>query len=537
VSRKLVIKGKSIRRLNVTASSSQLLANDPTDNTNGRVIDGYVRNSEITIFGPDGALLGRGVSQRDGSFNIEIDRITAGVIQVVCTGGVDISTEKPFAGVLKTLTVKEENNDTISAIVTPITTLVAGVVEISDSNEVVTVSDIQAAKANIASSLNINTAEIETDFIQNKNIKVAKRSSQLATISKLTLQEISKNTSRTTAAESVRKALAEAINDSTTFNLADTGSIQQVLTKASTVAAEITQDPTIISTVAENSEAVANSIQVVTNTIDQINEETSGSTPVDPDAAIEAVALIGAVVDNIISGNGDITVVADESALVDLVASAQVFQVQSPVSSIIPPTIYPWNVQPYPILDESMSICLGGLYVTVEWLTDWKCTTGQFEPFSLASGVLKRLNNSVAGAVQPITLQQGDWLVLDVGGLSRITFIGGEIRTASGAIFDTQIVTGSKVIQCISSPTSILVEMMDSVDELTNISLISSITNEEMINNGDFTSLESRYYELDGWYLDQDDPTAIDPYSIGVVTGFLEDMKYTMFSGPVTVLE
>ena len=58
-----------------------------------------------------------------------------------------------------------------------------------------------------------------------------------------------------------------------------------------------------------------------------------------------------------------------------------------------------------------------------------------------------------------------------------------------------------------------------------------------MINNGDFTSLESRYYELDGWYLDQDDPTAIDPYSIGVVTGFLEDMKYTMFSGPVTVLE
>ena len=531
--RKLVIKGKSIRRLNVTASSTQAIDEAQFDDATGRVIDGYVRNSDVKIYGPDGALLGQGVSQPDGTFNIPIERITSGVVSIVCTGGVDISTEKPFAGELKTLTVKEEGVEEIAAVVTPITTLVAGVIEASDEDQAVSAEVIQQAKTSVATSLDIQVDTIETDFIQTKNIKVAKRSSQVATITKLAQQEISKSTSRTTASESVRKAIAKSLIESETFDLAESTSIEQVLTEAAHEAAEITQDVSVIAAVAETAQEVANSIQVVTDTIEQINEDTTGDDPTDPDAAIEAVALIGSVVDSIVNDNVDITAVDDQDALVDLVEQAQVFQVQAPVA--VPPavTIYPWTTTPHPILDEDIAICLGGLYITVDSLTDWKCTAGQFEPFSLASGVLKRLNNSVAGATQPINLQQGDWLALIVDGLSRATFVGGSIQWSDGSTESSRTVTGTQVFTCIDSPTDIVIEMIDDVDELNSIRCVSSSTGQDAIANGNFTSMNSKYYELNGWHLDQEDPVAVDPYAIGVITGFLEEMKYTMFYDPV----
>lgn len=534
--RKLVIKGKSIRRLNVTASSSQAIDDAQYDDASGRVIDGYVRNSDVKIFGPGGELLGQGVSQPDGTFNIQIDKIVSGVIAIVCTGGVDISTERPFAGELKTLTVKEEGVEEIAAIVSPITTLVAGVIESGESDEPVSIEVIQQAKTSVATSLDIQVDTIETDFIQTKNIKVAKRSSQVATITKLAQQEIAKSTSRTTASESVRKALANSLVQSETFSLANIESIEQVLTAAAIEAAEITQDPTIIATVTETVQEVASGIQVVTETIDQINEDTTGESPADPDAAIQAVALIGSVVDNIVNDNVSITSVDNAETLVDLVDQAQVFQVQAPVT--VPVTInpYTWTLRSHPVLDESIAICLGGLYITVDSLTDWKCTIGQFEPFSLASGVLKRLNNSVAGATQPINLQQGDWFALNVDGLSRVTFVGGSIRWSDGSTDLTKIVTGTLVFTCIESPSDIVIEMIDDVDELISISCMSSFTGQDMITNGNFTSMNSKYYELEGWHLDQEDPNSVDPYAIGVITGFLEEMKYTMFHDPVVPL-
>ncbi len=167
MSRKLIIKGKSIRRLNVVAKSTAGYDASSADEfiVNGKVLDGYVRNSSVSIIDTTtDKTVGSGVSSRDGSYTIDIPNDVES-FKIVATGGTDISTEKPFSGQLKTVIKKPPDVKQTTANVTPITTVVAAVIEQEPDVEI-TAEVIEQTKAQVAVSLDIQPEEGEKDFIQ-----------------------------------------------------------------------------------------------------------------------------------------------------------------------------------------------------------------------------------------------------------------------------------------------------------------------------------------------------------------------------------
>lgn len=523
--KKLLIKGKSIRKLNVISkpTAAETVA-APEAIVNGRVLDGYVRNSKIDIIDVStGKVIATAVSSRDGSYTADLP---PGVtdIRVVATGGIDISTEKPFAGRMKTVIKKPVEVTEITANVTPITTIVSEIVEKAAEPEL-TDELIQNTKTTVANSLQLEVEELEQDFIQEKNPAVTKKASQIATVIKLSTNAL--QAPREVASTASTAAIAHFIDTEVNAGLTDDTSLQDIISWAAENITQTTNDDTAERDMESRVVDVAKSVQVLTDTIEQVDET------IDPLLAIEAIAEVNAVTDVIVAKKIDVVTITEPEVLERVVEEAQVFQVDTLVKQTVIQPIHTWTLTPYPPSDFASAFIgtSGEDFITVNIINDWRCTKGQFDPFSLSAGVLKRLNSSVAGAAQSVTLKSNTDYIIDVTGSGRIKFNG--IVNSSGAfVSDLRITDTTITISAIDTITTITVELTDD-DELSLLSIKEIDTDIQIVSNGNFMTKNDEFYEIHGWHLDQPDPSAIDPYSIGWVQGFNEHIIYSLFRDPV----
>lgn len=534
MTRKLTINRKGVQSINVIANPvHQVKEPERVNSIDGRLIDGYVRYSDIRVFDDQDKPIGMGVSLQDGSFDIQLDRPYTGVLTMHCVGGIDIATEKPFFGQIKTKINKTTLDENVTGLVTPITTIVNDIIDAEES--VVDQQLLLEKEQLVADSLGLTLSDVTTDHISINNIPVAKRVGQLAAIIKLVQQSISSDTDKKSAAESVRAVLASTISQTEVFDPTDTQQIKQIIDDTAQHVTDNTQYD-IVDSVTSTSIQLANSIQVITDTIEQVNESIAEdqSPAITADTALSAIMLIGSVVDNIVNGDQSIVDV-DAESLTQLIDQAQVYKVQLPRSEV-PETPYIWTRRNWPIM-EDYGVCVGDEYITVEWLKHWRCTTGQFDADHLARGVLKRTKGLPAGASQAIDLQQNDYIVVEPSGLCQITFEGGSILWRdNGSTSNTRLIDDNYSFKVFSSPERIIIELMEDSHVVEDINLISMNANDNILLNNNFLLKNIEYYHINGWYLDQDDWTATDPYSIGFISGWFASKydRHTMFQGPVT---
>ena len=187
----------------------------------------------------------------------------------------------------------------------------------------------------------------------------------------------------------------------------------------------------------------------------------------------------------------------------------------------------------HPPIDPSLMMCFGNALLTVNKIKNWQCHIGQFDPIYLDSNVLFRNLNRVAGLRQNINLEPGKYQ-LSLTGKARVAIKGGNTSINGGghiAVIDNDSVE----LNVTSKPECILIELIgdSNQDFVSSVSISADNSSENLLINGDFSEVESSFYDLTEWYILQSISSEVDPYSIGWIIGFESGMYYTMFRDPI----
>lgn len=517
MSRKVLFKGVNIRKTKIVATGDVL----ETTNASGIVADGYIKNAQINIKNAiTGEILGTTYTNNSGAYSIDIANLPDYIV-IEAVGGVDISTNKPYTGKLKA--IKSKSKIAAPTPVTPLTTIVTEKAETSQSG--ISDSVINSATSTVADGLGLNVEEVEQDFIANNNTKVAKKSTQVSTIVKSITETLGsdKGTSNQVAITSVMEKLTGQIS----YNLDNVDNIKSVIT----LAAEKTQDDTIIQQVSEQVDSVAAATSIINNRIQNISELEP------PNISLETLAKLNAATEVLLQQPVNSMAALTPEILEETIFDLPVYDVyQPPVIELPSPPYTPWTKPNWPPYEE-MVMCTADTYINVNFITTWSVHTGAFDPFSLSSGVLRRLSNIRSGAAQSIVGVMSDTTyVASIDGAGRYFLTGAENITWSNGSTDDYVDLNNSSVSFTAStpPTGVRVELLSDTNQISSVSL-KDTNNIEILQNHDFSQFETDFYDVNGWHLDQDDPYAVDPYSLGWLDGFNDYQKYTLFQDPVFI--
>ena len=522
--KKILFKGGLIRGVSIiakgTGSSSGLA---------GVVADGYIKSASVLVKDAQtGRVVARGVTDNSGSYSINISTELPEYVLIESLGGIDISTQQPFTGTLKN--VKHSSTALEPTVISPITTIVAAIA--TAPNTVVSLENINTAISNVATALNVSVSDVDADFISGGNTVVAKEAAKIATVLKVITNKIGGDVQAAAAAAVI--AIAGQITSTTVqLDLSNTNILKTVITAAATE----TGNSTVISNVASNLDTIAATTQVITQTIEDIDET------IDSGAALEALAELNAVTSVIIKPETDLSDI-DADAIALALDQVETFFTELPIVSTVPSPAYtPWTKINYPELDPGLDICIGGVYITVSILDHWKMYTGMLDPISLSVGALKRLDNHTGGAAQ-----SGDSVIantlysVSISGAGRYTLHGATgVQWSDGSTSDFIDISNQTVtVSCTVPPQEIRIASLvgdNDISEITMSPVVDGIIGSNIIQNSNFTQLEEHFYDIEAYHLDQDDPGAIDPYSVGWIAGFHEGMIFNMFGLDVELPE
>ena len=515
--KKVIFKGVKIRNTKIIGSGGAV----DTSSISGIVADGYIKSAQVNIINAaTGEVVGTTYTDSSGAYSIDIPNLPPFII-IEALGGVDISTNKPYTGKLKSLKAKENISQPVP--ITPITTIVTEAV--TSNNAQVTENNINAAMTAVADGLGISVSDVDTDFIAANNTQVAKKAAQVATVIKTITETVGDD--QLAANEVALTAITEKITGQISFGLENVDNIKAVVT----LAANKTGDSDIIQETAAQVDDIASSTSIVTQAINNISEVEN------PTISLEIIAKINAATDELLlQPTSDFSSLTVET-LNTAIQQVEVYDVYQPIKTDPPSPIYaPWTTTKYPPL-EGVEICAGDSYITVNILDDWSVYVGAFDPFSLADGVLKRLKDTECGTAQTgLALAPDTTYVVSMSGAGRYI-----LESASGVVWSTGSTNNyidldnETVTVTMSAVTdSIRVDLMTNTQEVSGVSM-KDTSDIEILQNTNFTERKEMFYAVEGWHGDQDDPVAVSPWSLGYILGFNEYMKFTLFADPVII--
>lgn len=517
--KKVIFKGVTIRNTKIIGAGGSV----DTSIASGVVADGYIKSAQINIINAlTGEIVGTTYTDSTGAYSIEIPNLPEFVI-IEALGGVDISTNKPFTGKLKA--VKSKAKISQPTPVTPLTTIVTEKATGDAGN--LDDSVIEASTTAVAQGLGIDASDVTEDFLANNNTNVAKKAAQVSTVIKTITEKVGDD--KLQSNNLAIAAITEKITGQISFGLSNVDDIKAVVT----LAADKSGDQDIIDQTAQQVDTLAATTSLVTQNIDSID-------PFEPpQVALETIAKLNAATEEILSQPVATLYDFSEQDLLEAIDQAEVFEIYQPIIQEPPsPPYTPWTKSNWPPL-EGIEICAGDTYITVDILNDWSVYVGAFDPFSLSDGVLKRLKNVSSGAVQSIDgILPDTTYVVSISGAGRYSLKGaGDVQWSTGSTDDYIDLDNNSVSVTMTTPaTGIQVDLMTDDQEINTVSMKTS-NDVELLKNTDFQTTDTSFYEVDGWHLDQDDPYAVNPWSLGYVTGFNEVMKFTLFKDPVFVAD
>ena len=516
--KKVLFKGVTIRNTKIIGGGDVV----PMSNASGIVADGYIKSAQINIINAlTGEVVGTTYTDSTGAYSIDIVNLPEFVI-IESLGGVDISTNKPFTGRLKAVRSKAKISQPTA--VTPLTTIVT---EKATTGAQISDESIETSTTAVAQGLGIEPGDVTVDFLAENNTQVAKKAAQVSTVIKTITTKVGDDELQ--ANTLAIAALTEKITGQLSFGLESVDNIKAIVT----LAADKSGDQEIIDQTLQQADTLASTATIVNQTINDIDVFESAT------VALETIAKLNAATEEILTQPLEVLYDYTPQDLQQAISDVEVFEIYQPVITDPPsPPYTPWTKPDWPPL-EGMAICAGDTYITVNTLTNWSVYVGQFEPFFLSDGVLKRLKNISTGTAQSSDgILPDTTYVVSITGAGRYTLQGAEGVTWSTG--DTQnyidLDNNSVNVTMTTPATGVLLNLMTESQSISAVSMRSP-GGVELLSNNSFNAYESDFYELEGWYLDQDDPYSVSPWSLGWVDGFNQSIKETLFRDPVFIAE
>ena len=188
--------------------------------------------------------------------------------------------------------------------------------------------------------------------------------------------------------------------------------------------------------------------------------------------------------------------------------------------------------------------CIPDLHLTLQRVNNWAVDRGILEPQFLSSGTLKRLYATMSTSV----IQTLPELLTDVTyeialtGTGNVQFNGaGGYQWSTDSAFSHETMNNEtmQVTFTDSVPESITVSLNDGTEYIGEGSLKREGGDEQLIQNGNFSSITSTLYTLDEWKQASNLPGAIELNTLGWLQGFNDYEIYTVFDGAVepTIVE
>lgn len=141
-----------------------------TKNISGTAVDGYISgatvcldiNSNDTCDSDEPST----ITASDGTYSLDVE--VTGTYPIIMLGGTDTATNETFEGILKEIVELEANTTTVSALITPLTTIATEIYQEQKQSNLST-TPIQA-KQTVATNLGLNLEDITKDPMNDTNV-------------------------------------------------------------------------------------------------------------------------------------------------------------------------------------------------------------------------------------------------------------------------------------------------------------------------------------------------------------------------------
>ena len=193
---------------------------------------------------------------------------------------------------------------------------------------------------------------------------------------------------------------------------------------------------------------------------------------------------------------------------------------------------------PASIIDDG---CISDDHLTYNKLPHWYVSTGEFEPYTLHDGSLRRNTGNNAMVCQDLTTTGivNGYHRVALSGSATIVF-GGTTTTYSW--WDAQGAgnTGNtvrledgyaNVAFGVSPPHTIGVRMDnndDQVDEIT-LTYMEVSPGVQLLENNSFEESDVYFYDIEGWHEDSKDTTIVPLNTLGWLEGYNDSQIFTVF--------
>lgn len=174
-------------------------------------------------------------------------------------------------------------------------------------------------------------------------------------------------------------------------------------------------------------------------------------------------------------------------------------------------------------------ICTGSDHLTLTMINNWHVTSGVFDPFSLFGSTLTRYENVNTQATQTISnLQTNTQYQITVTGTGVISFSGPPGTLYSWGRNNNRFDNETKTVEFLGTPPTEFSVKVESGDEIETVSMTDP-SGTELITNNDFVQTEEHFYDIEGWYVDSENPDIVPPQALGYLQGFNDTQIFTIF--------
>jgi len=185
--------------------------------------------------------------------------------------------------------------------------------------------------------------------------------------------------------------------------------------------------------------------------------------------------------------------------------------------------------------------CAANDHLTYNKIHDWYVCTGEFDPYSLYEGVLKRLISNNTQVCQDLTssgIVVGEHYRVSLSGSGTISF--GGTNTVCTWMYAAAGNTGNSIrledgtadiTFGVAPPDTIAIKLDNNSDEVYSISMLDVHENPavEMLQNTTFNEIGTYFYDIEGWYEDTKDTDLVPTNVLGWLEGFNDSQIYTVF--------
>jgi hypothetical protein len=170
-------------------------------------------------------------------------------------------------------------------------------------------------------------------------------------------------------------------------------------------------------------------------------------------------------------------------------------------------------------------------HITFAMITSWSVNDGVFNPQALYQSKLKQHNQHAAEVVQSLPELSPGTYQLTIVGSAVVSFEnGGTYSWSKGSQTNEELVQDETVSITFntSAPDTIKLALRNQNHVVDSVSMKDASDNSH-IQNGQFTEMETHFYDLQSWFIASVDPKVIPPDTLGYLQGYNEHELYTVF--------